>query len=343
MNNFRAAVDECGLRNMPWEGYNFSYDNGQVGECNRQSMLVRAFFTIQWSDLFPYAKLFYLNVEWSDHAPIRLVLNHKVQREVKSRPFKFEQIWVVSEGCEEAVERGVEKGRGDLVTVLRECTRELQAWKKTSISRIGRDIDRKRKQLERLNEGDRDEESVRRRRKLVAEISDLRRQEEQYWRQRSRALWLRDGDKNTKFFHMRAGERKRKNFIAKLIDDEGVIRMGDEKVGVVANNYFIELFSTAHPTNDETIFQGIETRVTGNMNDMLKREYCEDEIIEALNQMHPLKAPGPDGMNVLFYQSYWNTIGSTVIGTVLAVLRGELSSRDINKTNIVLINQVLAI
>ncbi|XP_074287486.1 uncharacterized protein LOC141612574 [Silene latifolia] len=337
MNSFRAAVDECGLRTVPWEGYNFSYDNGQVGECNRQSMLDRALCTIQWSDLFPYAKLFYLNREWSDHAPIRLVLNYKIQGEVKSRPFKFEQIWVGSEGCEEAVERGVEKGRGDLVTVLRECTRELQAWKKTSISRIGRDIDRKRKQLGRLNEWDREEESVRRRRKLVAEISDLRRQEEQYWRQRSRALWLRDGDKNTKFFHMRVGERKRKNFIAKLIDDEGVTRMGDEEVGVVANNYFTELFSTSNPPNDETIFQGFETRVTSDMNDMLKRDYCEDDITEALNQMHPLKALGPDGMNVLFYQSYWNTIGSTVTRTVLAVLRGELSPRDINKTNIVLI------
>ncbi|XP_074266876.1 uncharacterized protein LOC141590167 [Silene latifolia] len=140
--------------------------------------------------------------------------------------------------------------------------------------------------------GDRDEESVRRRRKLVAEISELRRQEEQYWRQRSRALWLRDGDKNTKFFHMRAGERKRKNSIAKLIDDEGVTRMGDEEVGVVANGYFTELFSTTNPSNDETIFQGFETRVTSDMNDMLKRDYCEDDIIEALNQMHPLKARG---------------------------------------------------
>ncbi|XP_074301337.1 uncharacterized protein LOC141632718 [Silene latifolia] len=180
MNNFRAVVDECGLRDVPWEGYNFSYDNRQAGEFNRQSMLDRALCTIQWTYLFPYAKLFYLNREWSDHAPIRLVLNHKIQREFKTPPFKFEQIWVGSEGCEEAVERGVKRGRGDLVTVLRECTRELQAWKKTSISRIGRDIDRKRKQLERLNEGDMDEESVRRRRKLVDEIYDLRRQEEQY-------------------------------------------------------------------------------------------------------------------------------------------------------------------
>ncbi|XP_074297258.1 uncharacterized protein LOC141627963 [Silene latifolia] len=194
MNNFGAAVDECGLRDVPWEGYNFSYDNGQAGEANRQCMLDRAMCTGSWSDLFPYAKLLYRNRESSDHAPIKLVLNYKFYEETKVRPFRFEQIWVGSEGCEEAVVRGVEKGRGNLVTVLRECTRELKAWKNTSIRQIGRTIDRKRRQLERLNEVNRDEESVVRRRKLVAEISDLRRQEEQYWRHRSRALWLRDGD-----------------------------------------------------------------------------------------------------------------------------------------------------
>ncbi|XP_074299289.1 uncharacterized protein LOC141630356 [Silene latifolia] len=233
MNNFRAAVDECGLRDVPWEGYNFSYDNGQAGE---------------------------------DHAPIKLVLNYKFYEETKVRPFHFEQIWVGSEGCEEAVVRGVEKGKGNLVTVLRECTRELKAWKNTSIRQIRRTIDWKRRQLERLNEGNRDEESVLRRRKLVAEISDLRRQEEQYWRQRSRALWLRVGDRNTKFFHTRAGERKRKNYIAKLIDDEGVVRMEEEEVGTVAINYFEELFHSSNPCNFDEILNGFNRRVTGPMN-----------------------------------------------------------------------------
>ncbi|XP_074265989.1 uncharacterized protein LOC141588446 [Silene latifolia] len=35
MNNFQAAVDECGLRDVSWEGYQFTWDNGQVGDANR--------------------------------------------------------------------------------------------------------------------------------------------------------------------------------------------------------------------------------------------------------------------------------------------------------------------
>ncbi|XP_074290614.1 uncharacterized protein LOC141617329 [Silene latifolia] len=337
MNNFRAAVDDCGLRDVPWEGYNFSFDNGQAGEANRQSMIDRAMCTGEWLEMFPYAKLFYLEREWSDHAPIKLVLNAREKIGGEKRMFRFEQMWVGEEGCEAAVERGVERGWGSLVTILSSCASELQEWKKTNIHKIKRLIGQKRKQIAKLNQGVRGHEQVARRRKLVAEVADLARQEEVYWRQRSRALWLKDGDRNTKFFHTCASERKRKNHIGSLIDDSGVERKGDEEVARVAVKYFQELFTTSNPVEGELCLQGLENRVTAEMNLGLERDYSEEEIVEALNQMNPLKAPGPDGMNGLFYQTYWSTIGPEVVRTVLSILRGEQSAKDLNKTNIVLI------
>ncbi|XP_074271735.1 uncharacterized protein LOC141595669 [Silene latifolia] len=246
-------------------------------------------------------------------------------------------MWVGNEECEEAVERGIARGRGSLVRVLGECAAELRRWKGTSISQIGRGIGNKQRLLNTLNAAERTEANVQKRRKLIAELANLRKQEEQYWRQRSRTLWLKDGDKNTKFFHLRAGERKQKNYIAKLVDDEGVIRTGDEEVARVANGYFQNLFLTSNPVVPPDLLAGVESRVSDEMNRGLRREYQEEENLEALSQMHPLKAPGPDGMNGLFYQTYWGHLGTEVISTVLAILRGELSPRALNKTNIVLI------
>ncbi|XP_074271159.1 uncharacterized protein LOC141595086 [Silene latifolia] len=45
VNNFRDAVDDCGLQDIEVEGYGFTFDNGQEGEDNRQSRLDRALCT----------------------------------------------------------------------------------------------------------------------------------------------------------------------------------------------------------------------------------------------------------------------------------------------------------
>ncbi|KAK9749143.1 hypothetical protein RND81_02G105100 [Saponaria officinalis] len=99
----------------------------------------------------------------------------------------------------------------------------------------------------------------------------------------------------------------------------------------------MKLFTTTHPTGFDGLLEGIENRVTSAMNDVLREQYRGEEVIAALNQMHPLKAPGPDGMNELFYQTYWHIVGPLVLDTVLNILNGDPLPRGANLTHIVLI------
>lgn len=46
-------------------------------------------------------------------------------------------------------------------------------------------------------------------------------QQEKYWRQRSRAIWLKEGDRNSSFFHRGASNRNSKNMIKGLTDELG--------------------------------------------------------------------------------------------------------------------------
>ena len=73
------------------------------------------------------------------------------------------------------------------------------------------------------------------------------------------------------------------------------------------------------------------------MNDELVGEFQEWEVVQALKQMAPLKAPGPDGMPPLFYQHFWSTVDSDVTDSILSWLN---TPSPINHTFITLIPKV---
>jgi hypothetical protein len=49
------------------------------------------------------------------------------------------------------------------------------------------------------------------------------REEEKYWQQKSRCLWLEAGDKNTKFFHKQAEARKQFKKVTEIHTQDQII------------------------------------------------------------------------------------------------------------------------
>ena len=62
--------------------------------------------------------------------------------------------------------------------------------------------------------------------------------EEVWWQQRSRVQWLGEGDRNTEYFHHRASERRRKNAIVGLWNDEGIWCDSKEDIVRTGLSYF---------------------------------------------------------------------------------------------------------
>ena len=58
---------------------------------------------------------------------------------------------------------------------------------------------------------------------------------------------------------------------------------------------------------------------------------------EALNQMCPTKAPGPDGLSAAFYQKHWNEVKEGVLTTCLHILNTQGILAPLNYTYIALI------
>ena len=68
--------------------------------------------------------------------------------------------------------------------------------------------------------------------------------------------------------------------------------------------------------------------------------YSREEVEVAIKQMGPLKAPGPDGMPPVFYQTFWPDIGMDVSDAVLSCLNSGTLLKSVNHTFIALIPKV---
>ncbi len=80
--------------------------------------------------------------------------------------------------------------------------------------------------------------------------------------------------------------------------------------------------------------------VTQRMNNELLRAFSHDEVRRALFEMHPSKAPRPDGMSTLLFQKIWHIVGSNVSHVVLDFLNTGHMLGSVNFTHIVLIPKV---
>ena len=136
-------------------------------------------------------------------------------------------------------------------------------------------------------------------REEIREISDklntLLYQEEMLWLQRSRILWLKEGDRNTKFFHNKAVWRARKNKIRELHDEDGEAQSDPVVMGNMVSEYFQKIFTKDDLLDAAPLVDLFECVVTEFDNNRLCRDFSDEEISNALFQIGPLKALGPDG------------------------------------------------
>ena len=101
----------------------------------------------------------------------------------------------------------------------------------------------------------------------------------------------------------------------------------------VARQYGAVISATRFDSFDDVI-SAIPYWVTNEMNRELIKEFTKDEVLSALKQMHPIKALGPNGMSAIFFQKYWDIVGTSVTNMAFNVLNFHMPIAEINRTNI---------
>jgi hypothetical protein len=218
MEDFSEFIQGQSLVDIPLQGRQFTWSNNQVW-----SKIDRFLLSPEWEEHYPYVSQSCLPRLLSDHFP--LMLDCGMHREGK-RYFKFENMWLNSDGFVEQVQRWWEsydfQGLPSFVLAnkLKTLKVDLKKWNAEVFGDVGK---KKKELLEGIKElecfeearGLVEEERVRKS-DMVKELEKTLLFEEDLWRKKSRALWLKEGDNNTKFFHRVANSHRRYNHVGVL-------------------------------------------------------------------------------------------------------------------------------
>ena len=249
MDDFRNLLDDCRLADLGFVGYPYTWNNKRPGLENTQERLDRVVANTGWREKFHASSVFHLFSHASDHRPLLLHAKSDLRHRGKStRSFRFEEAWLMRADCEEVITEAwgsvdsLDSGLRCIKKKISRCGSILQAWGASDTHPDVAEIKRVQKKVEELSMAELTEAN--KSEFLVASkiLDDLLLKQEFYWAQRSRVAWLKHGDKNTKFFHSKASQRRRRNFIHGVRDNNNIWVEEPKEVADVAIDYFESIF-----------------------------------------------------------------------------------------------------
>ena len=336
---FRRAIEMCNFMDMGFVGYEFTRSNNRGGDANVQERLDRFFMNEMWKAKFPGSFVSHLTKRKSDHLPI--VVSVRGGQEVegrrhKTRRFRFEAMWLREAESAEVVKDAWKTG-DDAGINIAHTANKLAAWSKKTFGNIAKEIRLCQFQMKERMEQEPTESIIHQMRCIDARMDELEKGEEVYWHQRSRQNWVEGGDKNTTFFHRKANQREQRNNVRRIRNEAGTWYEDEEEIMECFANYFEHLFQSNESSDMAPVINLVKPMLSTEVAAQIGAPFRREEVTEALSQMHPNKAPGPDGMNAMFYQTFWDTIGEEVITKVLNLLNNVDNIDVVNQTHIVLI------
>ncbi|CAM8890635.1 unnamed protein product [Rhodiola kirilowii] len=93
MNNFRDALEDCGLADVGFRGFPFTFSNHREGVAEMRARSDRAVADSRWRSLFPSAMVFHHHLLASDHQLILLDTEGSYYKRRK-KLFRFEAMWM---------------------------------------------------------------------------------------------------------------------------------------------------------------------------------------------------------------------------------------------------------
>ncbi|XP_031130731.1 uncharacterized protein LOC116032362 [Ipomoea triloba] len=199
------------------------------------------------------------------------------------RPKRFEAAWLTREDYATIWKDATRVTERSMVDIIADITEQSFAWNRNV---FGNALERN----------------------LTMELNEVLDQEEALWFQKSRRDWIREGDRNTRFYHTATVIKR----------NRGRVRVPREEVGTLVPIDTSRKISFAQA------------------NKLCGRVPIE-EVKKAVFGMKKYGSPGPDGIPAIFYQHFWGEVGPTLTNMVNLALETSTVDKSLLRAYMTLI------
>lgn len=334
-NDFKNFMQELHLLEIPSTSRCFTWFRG-----NSKSILDSLLVNPEWIAAFPSLKVTLLPRGLLDHCPLLVHSNsHNWGPEIVSVSY----CWLTDPNCLKIVKQAwLESENLPTINKLREVKGKLKEWNHNEFGNIDTNIKLLEDEIQNLDNMNNIRPlttlELEERKNAQSNLWMWIKRKELYWAQNSRLTWLKDGDRNTKFFHAIASNKRRKNSI-NSIEIDGQVIDDPSSIKKEAAAFFKEIFT--ENSHNRPTFEGLNfSHLSKDQAANLILPFSHEEIDEVVASCSSDKAPGPDGFNFKFIKNAWDIIKPDIYEVVQSFWKSSQLPRGSNTTYIALIPKI---
>ncbi|CAL8132775.1 unnamed protein product [Prunus armeniaca] len=289
-------IDRNQLIDLGFIGAQFTWCRKNENDVLTWERLDCGLSNIDWRHKFPEAFVKHLPRAKSDHCPLLISLQSSHLPSANVKPFRFQAMWLLHPTFRSFMVDKWANYIGNILQKTQDLSKALADWNKDVFGCLFRN-----------------------KKKLLARIGGIQkalcRRHSPFLK--SRNTWLKEGDRNTKFFHMSTIIRRRRNKLEGLTNAQA---------------------QTMRYSNADLpqIFPRLETSELGNLNCDINPQVIKD----CLFSIGSFKALGPDGFPAKFYHDFWDLCQGTFDELIAGCFNSATMPDALNDTLITLVSKV---